>query len=56
WLVGYLAKHGLAVFGWYRIALATVLAGLWLGGIVQFGPDQPADETSPVALASTPLD
>ncbi len=44
WLVGYLAKHGLAVFGWYRIALAAVLAGLWLGGIVQFGPDQPADD------------
>lgn len=40
WLVGYLAKHGLAVFGWYRIVLAIVLAGLWLGGIVQFGPDQ----------------
>jgi hypothetical protein len=44
WLVGYLAKHGLALFGWYRIALAVVLAGLWLGGVVTFGPtaDQPS--------------
>ena len=56
WLVGYLAKHGLAVFGWYRLALAAVLAGLWLGGIVQFGPDQPADEPSPVASTSAPTD
>ena len=56
WLVGYLAKHGLAVFGWYRLALAAVLAGLWLGGIVQFGPDQPADEASPVASASASTD
>lgn len=36
WFVGYLANHGLAIFGWYRLALAGVLAALWLGGIVQF--------------------
>ena len=48
WLVNYLSKHGLAIFGWYRIALAIILAGLWLGGVVQFGPDN-ASEDEPSA-------
>lgn len=36
WLVGFLNKHGLAVFGYYRIALCGVLVALALTGIVTF--------------------
>ena len=54
WLVGYLANHGLAIFGWYRIILAIRLAGLWIGGVVQFGPDDASvEEPGSIAPLST---
>jgi len=49
WLVGFLTKHGLTVFGIYRIILAVVLGVLWQVGIVNISPgapEEPALETT----------
>ncbi|MEM9226610.1 MAG: undecaprenyl-diphosphate phosphatase [Verrucomicrobiota bacterium] len=32
WLVAYLTKHGLALFAWYRLVLAAVVAAVMLAG------------------------
>jgi undecaprenyl pyrophosphate phosphatase UppP len=33
-MVAYLNKHGMQIFGYYRIALAIVVAALILGGLL----------------------
>lgn len=38
WLVGYLSRHGVGVFGWYRLVLCAVLGVLAWRGILSIGP------------------
>jgi undecaprenyl-diphosphatase len=54
WLVAFLTKHGLAVFGYYRLVLAALLGGLIAIGTVSLhSPSEPGlttDETNTINL------
>jgi undecaprenyl-diphosphatase len=39
WMVAYLKKHGMEIFGYYRIAIAVVVAALLLAGVFDAAPD-----------------
>ena len=54
WLVGFLNKHGLAVFGYYRLALAAVLGGLIYAGVVTL--NDPSAPTAPPATDAVPAE
>lgn len=40
WMVAYLKKHGMSVFGYYRIAIAVLVAALILTGTIDANTPQ----------------
>ena len=47
WMVGYLHRHSLAIFGWYRLAAAAVMLLLIFHGLnVETDEEKPAEETA----------
>ena len=52
WLIGFLNKHGLAPFGYYRLALAAVLGGLIYAGVVVLNTPEEVNPMPGVAHAT----
>ena len=54
WLIAYLSKHGLALFGWYRIALAAiVLFAMYNGYFAEDGNNAPSTPEGGEITSST---
>ncbi len=52
WMVGYLNKHSLSIFGWYRIAAGIVMFGLILCGL-EVGGESQEEKVLPPAVSET---
>lgn len=53
WMVGYLNRHSLSLFGWYRIAAGAVMLGLILCGLEVSHEDEPAKAPEPAAVVKS---
>jgi undecaprenyl-diphosphatase len=54
WMVRYLKKHGMAIFGYYRIAIAAIVAAMLLGGYLQMQPEPPPPDKAGPASTKAP--
>ncbi len=52
WMVGYLNKHSLALFGWYRIAAGIVMLLLVLNGLEVSDDEPPAEAPAPATATA----
>lgn len=52
WLVAFLNKHGLALFGYYRLVLAAALGGLIAMGVVSIDEPEPSTPDIPATVNS----
>lgn len=53
WMVGYLNRHSLSLFGWYRIAAGAVMLGLILCGLEVSREDESAKAPEPAAVVKS---
>jgi len=56
WMVAYLNKHGLQIFGYYRVAIAILVGALLLSGALTIDPPTPEQTSGINAAASTQAD